>query len=520
MKRMMKRILNYRVITVALWGISLSYLGQTTNQTLGIFTNSAESFNGYTLFAPVSNETTYLIDNCGAEINSWESTYRAGMMAYLLEDGGILRAGKIDTEIFVGGGLGGVIEKFSWSGELLWTFTLANANVHLHHDIEILPNGNVLAIAWKMNSAEDAISKGRDPNKTGVNVWSTFLIEIEPTYPLGGQIVWSWDAWDHLVQDFDPSLPSYGDPRDFPEKIDVNYEAEGGTSYSARDWLHTNSIDYNPVSNEIMISVHGFNELWIIDRESSEGIQYRWGNPMAYGRGTEADQTLFKQHNCHWIESGLPGAGDVLIYNNGTNRPEGYYSSIEQVQLPLLIDGEYPILEDTPFGPVGSEWTYPETLDIDFFSQNISGAQRLPNGNTLICEGASGHLFEINELGDVVWEYINPVSIWGILEQTSTAFGNSVFQAPRYAPNYAAFTGRDLTPGAEIEINPLPSMCEINYAPTCPGDFNYDYMITVEDLIVALSEFGCTNCTSDIDGDQSFGISDLLILLSAFGTSC
>ena len=143
----MKRTLNYRALTVALWGISLSCLGQTTNQTLGIFTNSAESFNGYTLFAPVTNETTYLIDNCGAEINSWESTYKAGMMAYLLEDGGILRAGKIETEIFLSGGRGGVIEKFSWSGELLWTFTLANDSLHLHHDIESLPNGNVLAIA-------------------------------------------------------------------------------------------------------------------------------------------------------------------------------------------------------------------------------------------------------------------------------------------------------------------------------------------------------------------------------------
>ena len=156
----------------------------------------------------------------------------------------------------------------------------------------------------------------------------------------------------------------------------------------------------------------------------------------------------------------------------------------------------------------------------EFFSQNVSGAQRLPNGNTLICEGASGYLFEVNEMGELVWDYINPVSIWGALEQTTSAFGNSVFQAQRYAPNYAAFTGRNLTPLGEIEINPLPSMCEINVAPTCPGDFNHDYVISVQDLIVALSEFGCTNCSLDIDGDESFGISDLLVLLSAFGTSC
>lgn len=519
MKLVMIKTLNYTTFTLAFWGLSLICLGQT-ERTMGLFTNTAESFNGYTLFAPVSNETTYLIDNCGHEINSWESTHKAGMMAYLLEDGCIMRSGRTSSKIFQGGGIGGVIEKFSWSGELLWTFTMANDSVHLHHDIEVLPNGNVLAIAWKKNSAEDAISKGRDPNKTGLSVWSTLILEIEPSYPIGGQIVWSWDAWDHLVQDFDPSLPSYGHPRDFPGKIDVNFEALGGTSYAARDWLHANSLDYNPLKNEIMISVRGFSELWIIDRESSSDLKYRWGNPRAYGRGTEEDQLLFQQHNCHWIEPGLPGQGHVLIYNNGTYRPEGDYSSVEEVKLPQIVNGAYTISSDAPYGPENVEWRFPETWDSEFFSQNVSGAQRLPNGNTLICEGASGHVFEINDMDDIVWDYINPVSIWGALEQTTSPFGNSVFQAQRYAPNYGAFVGRNLTPMGEIEINPLPSMCDITYAPTCPGDMNYDYMITVQDLTLALSAFACTNCTSDIDGDASFGISDLLILLSAFGTSC
>ena len=515
----MIRTLKYTTTTLALWGLALICICQT-DRTLGLFANESDSFNGYTLFAPVSNETTYLINNCGYEINSWESTHKAGMMAYLLEDGCIMRSGRSSSKVFQGGGIGGIIEKFSWSGELLWTFTMANDSVHLHHDIEVLPNGNVLAIAWKMNSAEDAISKGRDPNKTGTSVWSTLIVEIEPLYPQGGHIVWSWDAWDHLVQDFDPSLPFFGHPRDFPGKIDVNYEAFGGSSYAARDWLHANSLDYNPLSNEIMISVRGFSELWIIDRESSSDLKYRWGNPRAYGRGMEEDQVLFQQHNCHWIKPGLPGEGNVLIYNNGNHRPEGDYSSVEQVKLPHVVNGEYPISSDAPYGPENVEWRYPETWDSEFFSQNVSGAQRLPNGNTLICEGASGHLFEINDMDEIVWDYINPVSIWGALEQTTSPFGNSVFQAQRYAPNFAAFIGRNLSPIEEIELNPIPSMCAITYAPTCQGDMNHDYMITVQDLTIALSAFACINCTSDIDGDASFGISDLLILLSAFGTSC
>ena len=107
-----KMILNYKAIIVALFLISSSFFTQNVNQTIGLFMNSEESFNGYTLFAPISNETTYLINNCGKEINSWESNYKAGMMAYLLEDGCIMRSGKITSNIFQGGGIGGVIEKF------------------------------------------------------------------------------------------------------------------------------------------------------------------------------------------------------------------------------------------------------------------------------------------------------------------------------------------------------------------------------------------------------------------------
>ena len=152
MKQITKMILNYKAITIALLLISSSLFAQNVNQTVGLFINSEESFNGYTLFAPISNETTYLINNCGKEINSWESNYNAGMMAYLLEDGCIMRSGRMTSDIFQGGGVGGAIEKFSWAGELLWSYTLANDSIHLHHDIEVLPNGNVLAIAWKLHS--------------------------------------------------------------------------------------------------------------------------------------------------------------------------------------------------------------------------------------------------------------------------------------------------------------------------------------------------------------------------------
>jgi len=502
--------------------VTFSYsLAQTPEQSIGLFTNLDQAYNGYTILAPTSSKSTYLINNCGEEINSWISTYTAGMMAYLLEDGSLMRAGRITSQIFQAGGIGGIIEKYSWDGELLWSYTLAGDSIHLHHDFEVLPNGNVLVIAWKIHSATEAISRGRNPLLTGVNVWTTYILEIEPTYPEGGQIVWSWDAFDHLVQNYDTSLPSFGNPKDFPDKIDVNFEAVGGLSYGARDWLHANSIDYNPSTGEILLSMRSFNELWIIKRGVDSGITYRWGNPMAYNRGTVNDKKLFKQHDCHWIKNGLLGAGDILFYNNGSDRPAGSYSSVDQMELPLLINGVYPLNANDPYGPENSIWTYPETLTSEFFSQNISGVQRLPNDNTLICEGASGHLFEVNELQEIVWDYINPISVYGPLTQGSTPFINSVFRSIRYAPNHPALAGRDLTPLGPLELEPLPMVCTINYAPTCPADLNYDYFVSVADLMIAVSTFGCnTNCLYDVDGDGTFGISDMLVLLTAFGSSC
>ena len=110
-------------------------------------------------------------------------------------------------------------------------------------------------------------------------------------------------------------------------------------------------------------------------------------------------------------------------------------------------------------------WVNPETLDPDFFSPNISGAQRLPNGNTLICEGNSGHLFEVTSEGEMVWEYVTAYNQFGAIAEGGNPFGNSTFRAYRYAPDHPAFDGRDMTPGDPVESNPLPFDCQLYPAP-------------------------------------------------------
>ena len=132
------------------------------NQTVGLFQYDEGSYDGYTLFSP--NNNTYLIDNCGRLIHSWESTYNPGNSVYLLENGDLLRTCKISNSIFSGGGSGGRIERRDWNNNLLWSYDFSNTTYHQHHDIEPMPNGNILILCWEYKSLIDAILSGRDPS--------------------------------------------------------------------------------------------------------------------------------------------------------------------------------------------------------------------------------------------------------------------------------------------------------------------------------------------------------------------
>jgi hypothetical protein len=214
----------------------------------------------------------------------------------------------------------------------------------------------------------------------------------------------------------------------------------GGPGGMSGDWTHTNAIAYNPQLDQIMLSVHEFSEVWIIDHgttteqaASHEGgragkggdLLYRWGNPRAYRRGTNADQRLFSQHAAHWIPEGLPGAGNMLVFNNGMRRPGGEYSSVDEIVLPVNEDGTYTIEEFLPYGPDRASWSYTAPEKRSFYSMLISGAQRLPNGNTYVCSGNPGILFEVSTDSEVVWQFKYPGAGFG-----GPGFGGPGFGGP------------------------------------------------------------------------------------------
>lgn len=455
----------------------------------GLILNSEGAMPGYTLFAPLDSTTTYLIDTKGEVVHTWESRFVPGQSVYLLPDGSLLRcAREPNYHQFSGGGIGGRVERLAPDGKLLWEYICADERRCLHHDIEPLPNGNILMIAWEKKTRDEALAAGRDPRlQEGDELWPDCILEVRPQGDSGGQIVWEWHVWDHLVQEYDKTKPNYGVVADHPELIDLNYRRSGpretpadiqrlrglgyiggghekdedsddgsaaarrraeapsrdgnappdnggGPPFPGRgrgpggmnmraDMCHINAIAYHPKLDQIVLSVHTFNEIWIIDHstttEQAAGhtggrygrggdLLYRWGNPRAYGAGSSDDQQLFAQHDAHWIAEGLPGAGRLLIFNNGLGRRDGAYSSVIEIEPPMEAGGRYRYETGKPFGPSRPQWEYVAAKKTDFYSSRISGAQRLRNGNTLICSGETGRIFEIDREGKVVWDYVNP----------------------------------------------------------------------------------------------------------------
>jgi hypothetical protein len=418
--------------------------GPLMSRATGYFSNVTQaSFGGYTLFSPIHSKTVYLIDHEGRVVHTWDTAYLPGNAAYLLDDGTLLRTafpGLGTNPTFPAGGAGGRVQKITWNGTVRWDFTYSNASHLLHHDIKVMPNGHILMIAWEYKSGAEAIAAGRNPNLLDDGeLWPDHVIEVEPDGPTSGKIVWEWHVWDHLVQRYNSSLPNYGLVKDHPELIDLNY-----VSYARAfaDWNHINSVDYNPRLDQVLLSCHQFNEIWVIDHSTNTteaaghtggkngqggDLLYRWGNPWAYRAGVQADQKLFRQHNAKWIMDGLNGTGDIMIFNNGPGRPGGPFSSVDEIVPPVRADGSYPLVAGSAYGPAGTKWSYVAPNPTDFFALQFSSAQRLLEGNTLVCDGVNGILFEVTPGGQMVWNYTSPYPGGGQSE---------MFSAIKYYPPY------------------------------------------------------------------------------------
>ncbi|MEO0649168.1 MAG: aryl-sulfate sulfotransferase [Planctomycetota bacterium] len=389
---------------------------------------------GFTLFQPLNNTTTYLVDNAGEVVHRWSGDYAPGQSTYLLDDGSLLRACKDGDETYRAGGVGGRIQRLAPDGAVVWDYDLGSELRCQHHDIEPLPNGNVLALCWEARSREEALAHGRDPEALGEALWSEVILELRPRGADGAEVVWRWDLFDHLVQDRLEEGPDFGAIDEHPGRVDINalLDRSGPTDatlarlealgYGGRaepdedeqaardarreanqaDWVHLNAIDLHPDGDRLVLSSRTLGEVWVLpyglSTEQAAGpagdLIARFGNPAAWKASGADARRLFAPHDARWIESG-DGESHVLVYNNGEGRPGGERSSVEEYRL-------------TEWG-AELVWSYGLEDDHEvFFSPVVSGATRLTNGNTLICAGVTGRVIEVDPAGKAVWMFQNP----------------------------------------------------------------------------------------------------------------
>jgi hypothetical protein len=383
---------------------------------------------GYTLFGNNDGRMTYLVDMDGKTVHSWTHTRSGGYAVYLLENSNILRTAQASNSILSGGGSAGYVQEIDWNGNVVWEFLYSSSTALAHHDIEPMPNGHVLIIAWEVKSATVAKAAGR---KTTAAMWPDHVIEVDKST---SQIVWQWHAWDHLIQDYDQTKANYGVVNQHPELFDINLGSSGSSGPGGGgDWLHMNGISYNAALDQIVLTSHNMSELYVIDHSTTTqeaaghtggtygkggDILYRWGNPANY-RATGT--TYFSVVHCpYWIPSGLPGAGNIIAFNNGTNTRA---SSIIEITPPLQSDGLYTFTSGTAYGPATPAWTY--SNGTSFYSSNQGCCQRLADGHTLITDPDSGYIFEVDQNQKKAWEY---------------KYAGQIARSQRYAAGYAGLS--------------------------------------------------------------------------------
>ncbi len=477
------------LIPIVLWNLQ-SIFAQNTVGLLSF--DPSQAYDGYNLLYPHNQPAVFLLNNCGEVVHRWddEANFRPGNTSYIRSDGTLVKAKRdvtvTDDAIWAGGG-GETVEIRDWNNNLMWSYTLNDEQGRLHHDIEPMPNGNILMIAWESKTKEEAIQAGRDPLTLDTDVfWPDYIFEINP---MNNEIVWEWYAWDHLIQDFDSTKDNFGVVAENPGLININFDNNG-----LSDWMHSNAIDYSPERDQILLSVPFFNEVWIIDHSTSTAeaaghvgglagkggdIIYRWGNPAAYDQGTLADQKLFNNHDAHWVEDFVsqahPHYNKIAVFNNQV----GADFSTANVIAPSwdMYDWGYG-LSNNVFLPQDFDVIYDHPTPTDLFSTGLSSVQLLPNGNTLICSGRFGYTFELTPDDQVVWEYKTPFMGPNIAIQgdTLTINNNLTFRMRRFPINYTGFAGKDLTPDGYIELEPNLGFCD-QILPT--SDIMEEYFLEV-----------------------------------------
>ncbi|MFM9971659.1 MAG: arylsulfotransferase family protein, partial [Burkholderiales bacterium] len=304
---------------------------------------------GFTLFTPLGQKKTVLINMRGEVVHEWALPAPAGNYTYLLANGNLLAA--LRTEEGPQGlpAKGGLIREIDWDGNTVWEYV----DHAQHHDFRRLANGNTAYLAWELMNKEAAarVRGGLAGTESKEGIWGDYIREVSPE----GKTVWEWHAQTDQDIDKYPMCPVCG----------------------RAEFAHANTI-FPTADGNYLISSRQNHLIARIDRATR---RFSW---------EMMEKEFGHQHDVHELAN-----GNVLLFANGDHTGSHGPHTGSRI---LEID---PKTKKTV-------WEYKTQPRHLFYSPHISGMQRLPSGNTLICEGLKGRIFEITPAGDIVWNFINP----------------------------------------------------------------------------------------------------------------
>jgi len=362
----------------------------------------AKAYNSYVLFTGGDN-IAHLIDLDGNSVHEWkDANSHSTLINPALTDG---KRGHVfvtlDTVEGKGTGLvpGQISRKIAkrigeldWDGKIVWEFgdKAPGGAAQQHHDWARLPNGNTVVLANLVHSL-----KGFKQEQ----VFDDVIYEVNPA----GEVVWKWLASDHLEEfGFTSDELKLVRNADNPDFLHINNLKVVGPNH----WFEAGDNRFDP--ENLLIHSRSANFIIIIDKKTGKVV---WNLGPHYPALAEAQKArliprpvdqISGQHDAHIIPEGLPGAGNLLVFDN---QGEGGYPPA-----PLSFTGGSRVLE---IDPIKKEIVWQYTGESSggpgwsFRSTHISAARRLPNGNTFIDEGQSGRLFQVTKEGEIVWEYVN-----------------------------------------------------------------------------------------------------------------
>lgn len=366
-------------------------------------------FDGYALYNTNNSTTARLINSSQQIAYTWNcpSTYSYAMA--MKANGNLVRTAVNSSNQINTAAVSGLVQELNPQGQVVWSFTYSSADYVTHHDMCLMPNGNVLLLAYVRKTLSELQALGYSGTSAK---YPSRIIEIQPSGSTA-QIVWQWEMADRFIQYADASKPNYLPIAEHPERMNINVavSTQGGGPGGGIDWFHENGIDYNAELDQIVFSSRYLSEIFIIDHSTTTAeaaghtggnggrggdFLFRWGKPANYGvTGTQTIPAAV--HDAKWARSDSPKAGWLMFINN--NGGGNSTTTVDAIN-PERDGYNYPWTPGTVWGPTTYGWRHTCLA----FSSGQSAAEIMPNGD-VFCAISGQYMYEVNSSGTTVWQY-------------------------------------------------------------------------------------------------------------------